>query len=404
MTAKGKSSKKGKKRPQAVVQKDQPAPSRWKNWWIRGAFTFLMLVAFAGITALGPLALCVLILLLQVKCYQEVIAIAFKAWPKELPWFRSLHWYWIAAANYFLIGERFDMLLYREFADNPTIIWMLTHHRFISFSLYIIGFCTFVLSLRKGFYKYQFKQLAWTHLSLLVVASASQLIMRSIYNGLIWFLVPVCAVVCNDVMAYMFGFFWGKTQLISLSPKKTWEGFIGAFWATVVWSIGFTYVLVQFPVMLCPSESIASYGNTECENWPIFNPKSFQLPLAVSTFIGHVGIESTEIVFIPAIFHAILISIFASLIAPFGGFFASGLKRAFQTKDFDNLIPGHGGVTDRFDCQMVMAFFMFVYYSTFIRPYDVDKVLRGLFSLTVDDQMHVFNELHEHLLAQGIRT
>jgi CDP-diglyceride synthetase len=31
----------------------------------------------------------------------------------------------------------------------------------------------------------------------------------------------------NDVYAYVFGRFWGKTPLIKLSPKKTWEGFIG---------------------------------------------------------------------------------------------------------------------------------------------------------------------------------
>jgi hypothetical protein len=30
-------------------------------------------------------------------------------------------------------------------------------------------------------------------------------------------------VVINDVMAYMFGFFLGRTPLIRLSPKKTWE-------------------------------------------------------------------------------------------------------------------------------------------------------------------------------------
>ena len=28
-------------------------------------------------------------------------------------------------------------------------------------------------------------------------------------------------------MAYVFGFFFGRTPLIKLSPKKTWEGFIG---------------------------------------------------------------------------------------------------------------------------------------------------------------------------------
>ena len=38
---------------------------------------------------------------------------------------------------------------------------------------------------------------------------------------------PIMMVVINDVMAYMFGFFFGRTPLIQLSPKKTWEGFIG---------------------------------------------------------------------------------------------------------------------------------------------------------------------------------
>ena len=54
-----------------------------------------------------------------------------------------------------------------------------------------------------------------------------------------------------------------------------------------------------------------------------------------------------------------------SIIAPFGGFFASGFKRAFKIKDFSDTIPGHGGITDRMDCQMVMA--LFHLYITFIR-------------------------------------
>jgi CDP-diglyceride synthetase len=40
-------------------------------------------------------------------------------------------------------------------------------------------------------------------------------------------------------------------------------------------------------------------------------------------------------------------------VAPFGGFFASGFKRAFNIKDFGHSIPGHGGMTDRMDCQYV---------------------------------------------------
>ena len=47
-------------------------------------------------------------------------------------------------------------------------------------------------------------------------------------------------------------------------------------------------------------------------------------------------------------------AIFASIIAPFGGFFASGFKRGFKIKDFGDSIPGHGGMTDRMDCQVTL--------------------------------------------------
>lgn len=53
--------------------------------------------------------------------------------------------------------------------------------------------------------------------------------------------------------------------------------------------------------------------------------------------------------------HAVVLAMFASIIAPFGGFFASGFKRGFKIKDFGDSIPGHGGMTDRMDCQ-VFAF------------------------------------------------
>ena len=52
-------------------------------------------------------------------------------------------------------------------------------------------------------------------------------------------------VIINDVMAYMFGFFMGRTPLIKLSPKKTWEGFIGGGLATVVMSLGLAYFMCQ---------------------------------------------------------------------------------------------------------------------------------------------------------------
>lgn len=64
--------------------------------------------------------------------------------------------------------------------------------------------------------------------------------------------------------------------------------------------------------------------------------------------------------------HALVFAVFGSLVAPFGGFLMSAVKRAYDIKDFDSLIPGHGGVTDRMDCQLVMILFTSVYFDAFI--------------------------------------
>jgi Cytidylyltransferase family len=69
----------------------------------------------------------------------------------------------------------------------------------------------------------------------------------------------------------------------------------------------------------------------------------------------------------PIQIHALWLGFFASVVAPFGGFLASAIKRAYGIKDFDSLIPGHGGVTDRLDCQFLMALCTWVHYNSFVR-------------------------------------
>lgn len=96
---------------------------------------------------------------------------------------------------------------------------------------------------------------------------------------------------------------------------------------------------------------------------------------------------------------------FASLIAPFGGFFASGLKRTFNIKDFGDSIPGHGGMTDRMDCQFIMGFFAFMYYQSFIAVYksSVGSVIEtAITGLTVEEQMEVVKGLARYLYNQGM--
>jgi phosphatidate cytidylyltransferase len=106
-------------------------------------------------------------------------------------------------------------------------------------------------------------------------------------------------------------------------------------------------------------------------------------------------------------FHILVFATFASLIAPFGGFFASGLKRTFKIKDFGESIPGHGGITDRMDCQFIMGFFAFMYYQSFIALHTAsvgDVIETAINGLTVDEQLEVVRGLSKYLYNQGVVT
>ncbi len=59
-------------------------------------------------------------------------------------------------------------------------------------------------------------------------------------------------IVVNDIFAYIFGYFFGKRQLIALSPKKTWEGYIGGAISTFFAAFILTSALSQIPGMTCP--------------------------------------------------------------------------------------------------------------------------------------------------------
>ena len=98
-------------------------------------------------------------------------------------------------------------------------------------------------------------------MTLLAIVVSSHFIVNNILEGLIWFFVPASLVICNDVMAYVcgaldscirggannilltplrclsLGKLFGKTPLIKLSPKKTVEGFVGAFFCTLLFGL-----------------------------------------------------------------------------------------------------------------------------------------------------------------------
>ena len=120
-------------------------------------------------------------------------------------------------------------------------------------------------------------------------------------------LIFLCSCGC-DTCAYCVGMLFGKRKLAPvLSPKKSIEGAVGGVAGAAL--LG------------------AIYG------------------MAVS---GHVAISNA-----PAVF-AVICAV-GAVISQFGDLIASGIKRQHGIKDYGKLIPGHGGILDRFDSVIFTA-------------------------------------------------
>ena len=112
-----------------------------------------------------------------------------------------------------------------------------------------------------------------------------------------------------DTFAYLFGTRFGKHKLFpSISPKKSWEGFFGGAFITIITALLITNMF----------ENLNQYNT-------------------------------------------LIISIFLPITATIGDLVASSFKRAANVKDFGNLIPGHGGVVDRMDSFMITIPVIYIY-------------------------------------------
>lgn len=119
----------------------------------------------------------------------------------------------------------------------------------------------------------------------------------------------------SDTFAYLTGMLIGKHHFSELSPKKTVEGCVGGV-------VGAALLAVIY---------------------------SFFIPgQAVSLF--HINI------------HVLFAGIgaFCSVVSQIGDLAASAVKRNYNIKDYSDLIPGHGGILDRFDSILFVG--PFVYY------------------------------------------
>jgi len=218
-----------------------------------------------------------------------------------------------------------------------------------------------------------------------MVVVQSNFMIKNIFEGIVWFLLPCAIIVCNDIFAYFSGFFFGRKFInrpfIKLSPNKTWEGFIGATFWTILFAVLFANFLAKRQWFICPRVDTQVFQPVSCTPNPVFLPQVFHLPEVVVAVLLKLGWKIATVTVRPIVLHSILMAVFGSLIAPFGGFFASAIKRAYNKKDFDNIFPGHGGFTDRTDCQYIMGLFIYVYYTIFIKSTFID--LEGIYDLAL---------------------
>ncbi|KAG8746988.1 hypothetical protein FRC10_002787 [Ceratobasidium sp. 414] len=399
---------------------DHEKGKRLQSAITRTIWTFVMIGGFFGLMALGPAYLILLVMLCQTIVYRErrVTRVIWMAKPHATLGAKPLTGISLPLQ---IISSTEKHVIFAEASFLP----FATNHRFISFMLYTIGMLP-KRSLKREYLKQQFGLFCWVHMSLLIVVVSrlvlthfvrhrkhadlqlSHFIVNNILEGLIWFWLPASLVICNDVFAYIWGMTFGKTPLIKLSPKKTVEGFVGAFFSTLLFGYIWATIFMRYNYFICPVRDLgtASWSNVTCQPNPVFVWREYNVwPPLGNALIPVLGHSLRTIPYAPFQLHALIMATFASLVAPFGGFFASGFKRAFDIKDFGHSIPGHGGMTDRMDCQFLMGMFSYVYLSSVVRIHQVTVggVLQTIVSgLSVEDQVALVRDLLHYLEGQGV--
>ena len=131
-------------------------------------------------------------------------------------------------------------------------------------------------------------------------------------------LLPFIIAWATDTGAYFTGYFLGKHKLApEMSPKKTIEGAIGGILVAVIATVVYGVIL---------------YGNY------------YLVGMIKYAIVGGAG----------------------SVVSQIGDLAASCIKRDFGKKDYGTILPGHGGLMDRFDSVLFAApyvLFMIVYFG-----------------------------------------
>ena len=99
-----------------------------------------MIAGFFTAMFSGHLYVIAIVTGIQIVSFKEVIAIAnVPSRAKNLPFTRSLNWYFLGTTMYFLYGESVIYYFKHIVLVDKVLLPFATHHRFISFMLYVIG-------------------------------------------------------------------------------------------------------------------------------------------------------------------------------------------------------------------------------------------------------------------------
>ena len=133
------------------------------------------------------------------------------------------------------------------------------------------------------------------------------------YIGMLLVFFPLCISFGSDTFAFFAGLLFGKHKLTPVSPKKTVEGAIGGLIGGVI------------GMMIMP-------------------------------FVG--GMVISDAFMSPTM--AVAFGLLGSVVSQIGDLSFSVIKREFGVKDYGNLLPGHGGILDRFDSVTFVAPFVWL--------------------------------------------
>lgn len=174
-------------------------------------------------------------------------------------------------------------------------------------ALLIVCMCVFVF----GYPKFHANQIIAAFFGVFYVAVMLSCIYetRSLEGGkyLVW-LIFLCSWGC-DTCAYCVGVLIGKHKMAPvLSPKKSWEGAVGGVVGAALLTLIYCFV-----------------------------------------FQGSMGSTNRDIIML------CMICAIGAIISMIGDLTASAIKRNYDIKDYGRLIPGHGGILDRFDSVIFTA-------------------------------------------------